>query len=324
MGNAESSYCKIPVKLLLKYNKSFPFDIFIKISVDKIIKISKENDEVTDLLKKYESKGIEEVYINKMEFALFLKQLKENFTNKFFGAGKPKTIDETLQLVEQGHAVVKEGFAKLGVHENVVEMAKEVTKQSVEMMKKVPNILEFYTQYKEKCAPAFMRGMLVGYTSSVMIEHFTWQSSVVKQKAVMAAQLCDLSLNIDEYQELLMWEKGEVETKKLEPNIFNHPTIVADMLSVESGGANLIAPEVINIIKQHHERPDGSGFPKGFSHAKITLLAAINIVAASFIELMIEHNFNLEKKDRILNMIQLKYNKGNFKKASEALQAMFT
>ncbi len=322
--SVEKSYCKIPIQLLVKYNKSFPFDIFIRLSIDKIIKISKENDEVTDLLAKYQSKGISEVYVNKAEFSIFLKQLKENFTTKFFGAGKPKTVDEALELVEQGHSVVKEGFAKLGVEENVVAMAKEITKQSMELMKKVPNILEFYTQYREKCAPAFMRGMLVGYTSSAMIEHFSWQSNVVKQKAVMAAQLCDLSLSLDEYQELLMWERGEIETKKLEANIFNHPTVVADMLAVESGGANLIAPEVINIIKQHHERPDGTGFPKGFTHAKITLLAAINIVSASFIELMIEHNFSLEKKDRILNMIQMKYNKGNFKKAYEALHAMFT
>ncbi len=324
MANADVSYCKIPIKLLVKYNKKFPFDVYIRLSVDKIIKISKENDEITDMLLKYESKGVQEVYVNKMEFAIFLKNLKESFTNKFFGPGKPKTVDEALELVEQGHSVVREGFAKLGVHESVVDMAKEVTRQSMELMKKVPNILEFYTTYKEKCAPAFMRGMLVGYTSSAMIEHFSWQSSVVKQKAVMAAQLCDLSLSLDEYQELLMWERGEVETKKLDPNIFNHPLIVADMLAVESGGANLIAPEVINIIKQHHERPDGTGFPKGFSHAKITLLAAINIVAASFIELMIENHFNLEKKDRILSMIQLKYNKGNFKKACEALMAMFT
>jgi len=323
MVKANVSYCKIPVKLLIKYSKAFPFDIFIRLSIDKIIKITKENDEITDILIKYEAKGIKEVYVNKNDFTFFVKTLKEGFTTKFFSSDKPKSVDETLELLEHGHSIVSEGFSKLGVDELVVEMAKEVTRQSMNLMKKVPNILEFYTQYKEKCAPAFMRGMLVGYTTSAMIEHFTWQSSVVKQKAVLAAQLCDISLNLEEYQELLMWEKGEVTTREISPAVFNHPLIVAEMLTTESAGLNLIAPEVINIIKQHHERPDGSGFPKGFTHTKITLLAAINIVAASFIELMIINNFNINKKDRILNQIQVKYNKGNFKKACESLLAMF-
>lgn len=323
MTKGEVSFCKIPIKLLIKHNRTFPFDIYIRISIAKIIKITKENDDIIDVLGKYQSKGIEEVYVNKLEFAIFIKNLKESFTNKFFGAQKPKSIDETLELIEQGHAVVREGFAKIGVHEAVVEMAKEITHQSMEMMKKVPNILDFYSKYKDKCTAAFMRGLLVGYTSSAMIEQFSWQSSAVKQKAAMAAQLSDLSLTTEEFNELLRWEHGEIESKRLDPNIFNHPIIVADMLAVESGTSNLIAPEILMIIKQHHELPDGSGFPRGLIHSKITPLAAINIVAANFIELMIQNNFNLDKKEHILNKIELKFCKGNFKKATESLTAMF-
>ena len=50
-------------------------------------------------------------------------------------------------------------------------------------------------------------------------------------------------------------------------------------------GANLlmqikeIPPEVHQIVLQHHERPDGTGFPKGLDFQKIDPLSAVFIVA---------------------------------------------
>jgi len=43
-----------------------------------------------------------------------------------------------------------------------------------------------------------------------------------------------------------------------------------------------LAPEVVEIIRQHHERPDGKGYPDGITAERIVLGAKILGVADAF------------------------------------------
>jgi len=59
----------------------------------------------------------------------------------------------------------------------------------------------------------------------------------------------------------------------------NHPAQAAALVKLWPD----IPPELDTIIIQHHERPDGSGFPAGLTHQKIIPLAAIFIVAEDLV-----------------------------------------
>lgn len=58
----EQKYCKIPARLIEKYGKNFPFDVFLKLGPTKIIKISHGDEDITQIYNKYRSKGVEDIY----------------------------------------------------------------------------------------------------------------------------------------------------------------------------------------------------------------------------------------------------------------------
>ena len=45
-----------------------------------------------------------------------------------------------------------------------------------------------------------------------------------------------------------------------------------------------IPPDVSVIIEQHHERPDGNGFPNGINFKRISVFSSIFIVAHDFVK----------------------------------------
>jgi response regulator RpfG family c-di-GMP phosphodiesterase len=73
------------------------------------------------------------------------------------------------------------------------------------------------------------------------------------------------------------------------------------------------------IVEQHHERPDGRGFPYGLTASRFNQLAAIFIVCREFVELIHEANFDHSQHQRIVRSLQETYSGGHFDKAMDAL-----
>ena len=55
---------------------------------------------------------------------------------------------------------------------------------------------------------------------------------------------------------------------------------------------------------------------------RINLLSSVYIVADAFIDALFKSKFDFNKKEEILNTIYSKFNKGNYKKAAEAVLHM--
>ena len=85
--------------------------------------------------------------------------------------------------------------------------------------------------------------------------------------------------------------------------------------------SNLFDHEVLSIIEQHHESPDGQGFPKGLSSSQILKLPAFCILASSLMKKLIEEDFNPDKKEKIINELSTKFCKGHFQQAMDALKS---
>ena len=74
------------------------------------------------------------------------------------------------------------------------------------------------------------------------------------------------------------------------------------------------------IIAQHHERPDGSGFPHQLDEKKIFPLAASFIVAEDFVNTIYENGIEDALIEEIVLGLEERYQKGYFKKSVDALK----
>ena len=61
------SYCSLPIKVIMDYGNSFPCDVYLKLSENKIIKLSNKEEDVKETFLKYYKKGVEAVYVREVK-----------------------------------------------------------------------------------------------------------------------------------------------------------------------------------------------------------------------------------------------------------------
>lgn len=122
-------------------------------------------------------------------------------------------------------------------------------------------------------------GMLINISTGICIQ-MEWNTDKTLEKFVYAAYLHDMALA--ERPDLArISTSAELEELKeiLSPTdyalVFEHPNIADRSLE----GIREIPPDVAMLIKQHHEIPNGTGFPTKAMFQKIAPLSAVFIVA---------------------------------------------
>ena len=160
--------------------------------------------------------------------------------------------------------------------------------------------------------------MMTGHICTTMLQKVSWGNKEMAEKVMIAALLADISLSQSDFEELA---KNRNNPDKLNKNCYSHPVVIAQKLSAKS---SLFAIETITIIRQHHERPSGKGFPGKLKAQQIAPLSAVYIVGAYFVEKMFGIEFNEadedERKENLLSEIENIFYQGQFKKAAAALR----
>src|SRR6185437_16447632 len=79
-----------------------------------------------------------------------------------------------------------------------------------------------------------------------------------------------------------------------------------------------VPPDVDVIVTQHHERPDGAGFPRGIGYAYIAPLAMVFIVAHDMTQHFLNNGSKMDR-DGFLAEAREKYTSSQFRKVLEAI-----
>jgi putative nucleotidyltransferase with HDIG domain len=151
--------------------------------------------------------------------------------------------------------------------------------------------------------------LMTTYLSNIIIRNLDWNTISNQEKITMASLFHDIALAHNNFQEQ---EKksfliGIDKTDKNVPNEFiRHPQKSVELLSKVPN-----IPDLFTIILEHHERPDGSGFPRGLKANRISPLSCILIVAHHACEL-IELNDSQKEKKNILKSLEDEYKEGHF------------
>ncbi|MFH0763611.1 MAG: HD domain-containing phosphohydrolase [Candidatus Omnitrophota bacterium] len=105
-------------------------------------------------------------------------------------------------------------------------------------------------------------------------------------------------------QEMILSKKSELSEEDRE-SIRKHPLIGEELLKPVS-----LNKEMLTVVREHHERYDGKGYPDGLTGDKIDMLAAIVSVADSY-DAMTSHRTYMKNFTRDEAIEQLKKNSGS-------------
>lgn len=299
----------VPVSLqLLKSVKKLECDIYLKVG-DKLLKMLNSGSTFdNNEYQKYDAKNVKFLYLKCEE-------------SKAFIVGFEKHIHDILddnslsseQKVMSIQDVIHESVSSFGINENVVNQAA----QSVNLIKDKMNNDR---QFKEVLGSIFDGGqnylsqhsIALIYIGIAIAKKSNLYNEEMGNKLATAALLHDITLDYrstDEYLITSLESVGE--------NFLNHPQRAADLASKMKN----MNPDVDKMIREHHEKPDGSGFPKGINAKQINILSAF----FNFSHLVVETIYKMKKAGDELTMENLRnhlplmhYNEGNFKKVIAA------
>ncbi|MGZ3652386.1 MAG: HD-GYP domain-containing protein [Bdellovibrionota bacterium] len=313
-----SEFCPIRTNLLIRVSP-LKSDIYIRLSEKKYVKLFRPGDEfdANDLERYYQSKHVEYMYLRRKDSAEFIKKFRAE-------------LEELLQRddLHQEEAIVATEMAQDAIHELVhvvgfTEEVQELAKKNVEVTLKAiganPRLADLIGKITREGNYISQHSTLLAHVACCVAKEMEWGSEATFSKLVLAAYMHDISLKNPEIAKINTLR--ELESKKAAfpadevKDYHLHPAKSADVVR----SFTEVPADVDIIVQQHHERPNGSGFPRGLLFNYISPLSSLFIVAHELSQEILFKGgaFTLA---RFLEDKKPHFNQGNFKKVFAALE----
>jgi hypothetical protein len=283
-----SPYCRININFLSILD-GINKNLYIRIGAEKYIKLFNADDDTGVLdIKKYKSKGIEYLYLTRDTAQWVIDQI-EGQINIFLKANNFKFVlrgtsesperrfeQRILRIYDEVH--VDKDFKES------IEKAVERIRGIVEKEVRVDAFLKTLKDHQDEYALFTQKMNLTSLISCTLAKQLEWISKTTMDKLVFASVLSDITLavrpqllKIASYQEFLnVRETLSDEDQKI---YLSHPKDAANLIKRYF---SLAPPDTDALAYQHHEQPDGHGFPQGLKAEKVSPLAALFIIANDF------------------------------------------
>lgn len=312
----EENYVRVPPNLLPKMG-IMPCDVYLKIGSSKFLKLVHQGDtfESADLEKAYEKK-IESLWIEKAQNVAFIDKLvSEMMTLNHAKVIAKKDTGELGVLGKEAQETLHAWVQEMGYSEAVEKLTKAHVNLALQALTHSPDLSKLLGSFKtDPNSYLASHSTLLPYLACFIAELMGWASEQTLHKLTLASFLHDVSLKKDDVARIQSVETARATLKGDDLKAFEqHPLEAAQICKKYKE----IPPDVDVVILQHHERPDGSGFPSGCNHTRLSPLSAVFIVAHDMLSYQ-EKNGNLGLAD-FLSAKQSEYGFGAFKKISAAL-----
>jgi len=302
-------------EVFLRIN-SVPCDVYVKLSSDKFVKvINKEALFSTDVIVKLITKGVKQLFINKSELSLY----SESITQTVYAMLKTKAakLDDMAKSQLTGRAldIVKSNLLKCGFNQSILDVTDEVINLQVDMIKRSPELSKFMDKFQLYRKMNTEHSRLVSFLCVAILKEIGWDSESTLHKMCLASLFHDISLP-DDFIAKTAAEDYLKDLSDTDKELYrNHCEESAHLAKNFSS----IAPGMEQVILEHHELPDGTGFPKGLTATHVHSLSACLHLADLAADYMWQENFEIAAINEKIVKQKDFYTKGFYRKPYEAL-----
>lgn len=289
--------------------------VYIKLGkgTGRYLKLFHQTDKITDIdVLKYKSKGVQWLYLQKDAYVWIHQQIAKQYQDILKDRNLKVKLKSNsiylenddlpkLDLTKMPLKIELNGFAISLDHEIIEALPERMTdvknklKKSLVMKDHVKNLLS------NKKLENFVeiRTNLLIYFSCAIAKELEWKSQQIMDKLIYCAMTHDIILY--NYPKVLIYDAlNKVNDENLTP--FERDLLLKHSeLTLALVERDLQAPkEAYDIIAQHHEKHDGTGFPNKIDYKRINALSTVfNISLELANELM--RNSKLDYKQYIVN-----------------------
>jgi response regulator RpfG family c-di-GMP phosphodiesterase len=271
------------------------FDIYIKLGTNKYLKILHSGDSFSkERIDKYKNeKKVESLYFHNSDRRKFI-QYNNFLAKKLIQNANVPAFNKVNMLKNVTEKFIEESFT-VGIKPQVVDQGKEVCENIYQLVETQEDLYQVLKSYQNFDPTAFSHAFLVTLYSTAIIKQFEWQSKATIETSAMACMFHDIG------KMLLPKEFLNLRPQDMSPEQFEqyktHPELGLKIVE----GNRMINNSIKQIILQHHEAYDGTGFPYEKKGSKILTLANIVCLADDFVHTMID--FKLQPTEALRKIL---------------------
>ena len=289
-------------------------DLYLRLGTAKYLKVVPANERFSpaDREKYFVQKQVDYLYVRKGDSVALLNRFNEALKKALSQAETDPESAERVSADIQNATL--DMIERLGVTPEVKDLIKSNIILTVKAMGSHPRlrtILSKISANRDKYISSHSTAL--AQLCCALAAAMDWGSPSTFQKLTMVAFLHDIVLT---NQKLAMVQSKEAlealtheYTKAELREYLLHPARAAEV----ARQFDELPSDVDSIIAQHHERPDGSGFPRGLSKHQIAPLAALFIVAHDVVSAIFDSDGNFVMEN-FLDRKQSEYAHGSFRK----------
>lgn len=260
------------------------FDIFVKLKSGRYIKILHAGDTLDkERIDKYRvEKNVEYFYFHKKDLFKFVKY-NNHFAKKVIESKKAPTSKKVKLLQNVSEKYLEQSFTD-GLKPQIIDQGKEIAENMFTLIQGQDDLYKILRSYQDFDPNAYTHAFLVSMFSTSIIKQFEWQSKTTIESTSFACFFHDIGKMMlpKEMLNKKVMEMSDEEHEQYQ----NHPELGYQLLD----GKNTIYSSVKQIVLQHHEAYDGTGFPFGKRGSKIFTLANIVGLADAFTHIIQEQD----------------------------------
>jgi putative nucleotidyltransferase with HDIG domain len=169
---------------------------------------------------------------------------------------------------------------------------------------------------RDKAKYISSHSIMVAHISGTLAAGMTWSSDLTFEKLTYAALLHDVTIKS---QALAAVENlKELEDRRKEFSDAEYKTYTTHAHDAAELAASFpeIPPDVSLIIREHHERPDGTGFPRKLTSSRISPLSTVFIIAHDVVNAYFK---GITDMNEIIAKFPEETRTGNFRKVIDTL-----
>ncbi len=277
------------------------FDIFIKLRSNRYIKILHAGDALSkERLDKYQNeKKVEYLYFQRKDILKYVK-FNSYFAKKVISNPKVGGAKKIKMLQNVSEKYLEQAFVD-GLKPQIIDQGKDIAENVYDLVTKNEDLFSVFREYADFDPNAYTHAYLVTLFSTAIIKQFEWQSKTTIECTAFACLFHDIG-KMKLPPEIATMKVEEMNEEQLE-EYKRHPEYGLELID----GKPMINNSVKQIILQHHEHFDGTGFPYGKRGSKILMLSNIVCLADNFVHVIQEQDLKpvealrvlLQKRDEI-------------------------
>lgn len=308
-GTSESTasqYIKVKLAYFAKHTASAG-EVYIKLSDSKFTKIINNNTENVpdvDLIRHYQQKGVEFIYLERNYFKIFLDDVFKVFEQNALKEKKPEIF---FKLAGFNFKTSVEGLNDIGVSSTEIEKVNDAIEDTVTALLNNPSAKLQFTKLCESDGFIIGHSTLIMYIAGVICKNSNLSFFTTMKKICGAAFYHDYSI-FDLDFELDEMKLKDIKDPHLLKLINDHPNSSSNYLPESFE----VVDDTKKIILEHHELPNGEGYPRKLNSLQIAPLSCLFIIAQQITFCLIRNNFSRENLQAFLTNSEKEFNQGNF------------